>query len=144
MIAHEIGHVKRRHLVLYLFFFIGFMLISFGISIVSYYLIFQNAGMIKIILGMGLAPETIFQIVSSVLLILGAIVYFRYLFGYFMRNFERQADGYVFQLFPTAQPLIDTFGKIVTSSGQSADKPNWHHFSIRQRVDFLRRCEANR
>jgi tetratricopeptide (TPR) repeat protein len=61
-----------------------------------------------------------------------------------MRNFERQADCYVYSLFDNAQPLIATFHKISASSGQPADKPNWHHFSIRERVDYLLRCEADR
>jgi tetratricopeptide (TPR) repeat protein len=61
-----------------------------------------------------------------------------------MRNFERQADGYVFTLFDSAAPLISTFHKIALTSGQSADRPNWHHFSIRERVDFLLRCERDR
>jgi tetratricopeptide (TPR) repeat protein len=111
-------------------------------SIASYYFIFLNTTIMKLILQWGLELETAFKAFSAVLLILGVVIYFRFLFGYFMRNFERQADGYVFRLFPTAQPLINTFGKIVTTSGQSADKPNWHHFSIRQRVDFLKQCET--
>jgi tetratricopeptide (TPR) repeat protein len=60
-----------------------------------------------------------------------------------MRNFERQADTYVYALFDSANPLITTLEKIAATSGQSADKPNWHHFSIRQRIDYLRKCETN-
>ncbi|MBW1865913.1 MAG: M48 family metalloprotease, partial [Deltaproteobacteria bacterium] len=30
VIAHEIGHVKKRHLLFYLFFFVGYMIISFS------------------------------------------------------------------------------------------------------------------
>ncbi|MCK7507704.1 MAG: hypothetical protein MZV70_29100, partial [Desulfobacterales bacterium] len=41
----------------------------------------------------------------SASLIIGVfLVYFRYVFGYFMRNFERQADAYVFTLFDSAAP----------------------------------------
>jgi tetratricopeptide (TPR) repeat protein len=60
-----------------------------------------------------------------------------------MRNFERQADTYVYALFDSAKPLITTLEKIAATSGQSADKPNWHHFSIRQRIEYLRKCETN-
>jgi tetratricopeptide (TPR) repeat protein len=49
----------------------------------------------------------------------------------------------VYRLFTSAGPLITTFEKIVDVSGHSADTPNWHHFSIRQRVEFLQRCEAD-
>jgi len=63
--------------------------------------------------------------------------------GFFMRNFERHADTYVYALFDSAKPLISTLEKIAATSGQSADKPNWHHYSIRQRIDYLTKCETD-
>ena len=60
-----------------------------------------------------------------------------------MRNFERQADTYVYALFDSAKPLISTLEKIAATSGQSADKPNWHHFSISERINFLEKCETD-
>ncbi len=142
VIAHEIGHVKHKHLQLYLMFFIGVMLISYTVFPLGYYLIFSKPAL-KIIIALGFDINSIFNYFTSALLVIGVVLYFRYLFGYFMRNFERQADVYVFKLFPTARPLIDTFGKIVATSGQPADKPNWHHFSIQQRIDYLRLCESS-
>lgn len=140
VIAHEIGHVRYKHLILYLLFFIGFMLISYLVFPISSYLLFTKP-FLYLIFYYSLDIERIDTISSSVLLVICAIIYFRYLFGYFMRNFERQADIHVFELFPSAQPLIKTFTKIVAASGQSADKPNWHHFSIQQRIDYLALCE---
>lgn len=140
VIAHEIGHVRYKHLILYLLFFIGFMLISYSVFPISSYLLFTKP-FIYFIFYYSFDIERIYTIVSSILLVICAIIYFRYLFGYFMRNFERQADLHVFELFPSAQPLIKTFTKIVAASGQSADKPNWHHFSIQQRIDYLTLCE---
>jgi predicted Zn-dependent protease len=61
-----------------------------------------------------------------------------------MRNFERQADTYVYALFDSAGPLISTFEKIAATSGHPSDKPNWHHFSIRKRINYLKKCEADR
>lgn len=141
VIAHEIGHIKHRHLQLYLIFFIGVMLISYALVPVGHFLIFFFKPTLHFIFAMGLDIHTFAYLFTSVLMIIGIVLYFRYLFGYFMRNFERQADTYVFQLFPTAQPLIETFGKIVATSGQPADKPNWHHFSIMERINFLKKCE---
>jgi len=46
-------------------------------------------------------------------------------------------------LFDNARPLISTLTKIASTSGQSADRPNWHHFSITQRIEYLSKCEAN-
>jgi tetratricopeptide (TPR) repeat protein len=71
------------------------------------------------------------------------IVYFRFGFGFFMRNFERQADIYLYRFYPDATPLIRTFHKIAAISRQSMDRPNWHHFSIGQRIRFLELCQAN-
>ena len=61
-----------------------------------------------------------------------------------MRNFERQADIYAFSTIGTPQPLISTFEKISLSSGQSPEKPNWHHFSIQERISYLIKCAADK
>lgn len=143
VIAHEIGHVKRKHLLLYLLFLIGFMLISSAIYPLSYYLFFFSNPMLSTMLAIDLDPYQWVKIIYGSLLIVSVVLYFRFIFGYFMRNFERQADLYVFSLFPSVRPLISTFGKIVHTSGQPADKPNWHHFSIQQRVDYLNRSESD-
>ena len=143
VIAHEIGHVKRRHLQLYLLFFIGFMLIAYAAYPVSAFMLFSQGPILPLVKLFELNPFNLISGVYAGVLVIAIIVYFRYIFGFFMRNFERQADVYVFELFSTAQPLISTFDKIVLSSGQPADKPNWHHFSIQQRVDYLLRCERN-
>jgi Zn-dependent protease with chaperone function len=142
VIAHEIGHVKRRHLLLYLLFFIGFMLISYAVYPLSYFAVFFITPLLNTLLLFQVSPVKAIGVLSGLLLICGVIIYFRFIFGYFMRNFERQADLYVFRLFPSIRPLVATFDKIVATSGQPADKPNWHHFSIQERVDFLKQCEA--
>lgn len=144
VIAHEIGHVKRYHLLFYLLFFTGYPLI--------YYALYRP---IDILISIASRPEGIFGqwgvdsaffsiSLFNLLMIATFLAYFRYIFGYFMRNFERQADTYVFTLLNSAKPLISTFQKIAHNSTQPADKPNWHHFSIQQRMDFLSNCESDR
>jgi Zn-dependent protease with chaperone function len=142
VIAHEIGHVRRKHLLLYLLFLIGFMLIAYATYPLSYILLFSFKPLLISTLTHGVSPNQVLYFLSALLLLGGVIIYFRYIFGFFIRNFERQADLFVFRLFPNPQPLIATFDKIVANSGQPADKPNWHHFSIQERIDYLRRCEA--
>ena len=61
-----------------------------------------------------------------------------------MRNFERQADTYVYTFYNSAKPLISTLNKISFTSGQSPSKPNWHHFSINERIEYLNKCESDR
>jgi hypothetical protein len=72
------------------------------------------------------------------------LVYFRYVFGFFMRNFERQADLAVFKALGDSTPLISSLEKISWMSGNIRDKPSWHHFGIGQRVDFLERCSRDK
>jgi tetratricopeptide (TPR) repeat protein len=59
-----------------------------------------------------------------------------------MRNFERQADLYS-AAHLGAMPIIRALEKIAFLSGKSRDLPNWHHFSIRERVDCLLKARSN-
>ncbi|MFZ1985337.1 MAG: M48 family metalloprotease [Desulfatitalea sp.] len=142
VIAHEIGHVKRYHLLLYLLFLLGFMLISFAAYPLSVILLLMFKPALGLVLTLKMNPADVTYALYALLLVVGILIYFRYVFGFFIRNFERQADLFIFRIFPNAQPLISTFDKIVLHSGQPADKPNWHHFSIQERIDYLRLCEA--
>ena len=66
------------------------------------------------------------------------LIYFRFIFGYFMRNFERQADA--LRLYPFQRALFrwsQRCRKLRMTSGQPANKPNWHHYSIGERINFL-------
>jgi Zn-dependent protease with chaperone function len=144
VIGHEIGHVKRKHLLFYLLFFAGYLVLSYvTFDVTLYAMIFAEPAW-QLVHRSGADPGMVTSIVFSAMIICVFLVYFRYVFGFFMRNFERQADGYVFTLFDSAAALISTFRKITLTSGQPADRPNWHHFSIRERIDFLRKCEKDR
>ncbi len=144
VIAHEIGHIKKKHLLFYLIFFVGYMLVSFATFDMLIYFIFFAEPIYSFLNSIGLEQATVTSSIFSLIIILIFLIYFRYIFGYFMRNFERQADTYVYALFDSAQPLISTLEKIAVTSGQPRDKPNWHHFSIKKRVDYLKKCEADR
>jgi Zn-dependent protease with chaperone function len=144
VIAHEIGHVKRKHLQFYLLFFVGFMLLSYVIADAVGWLLIITEPFYWLLNKTGFNPSRVISVVSILVFIFALIIYFRFIFGFYMRNFERQADIYVYSLFDSAQPLISTLEKIVTTSGQSADRPNWHHFSIKERIDYLNKCESNK
>ncbi len=143
VIAHEIGHIKKKHLLFYLFFFAAYLILTFSVLDLMLY------GLIYLEAAYGLMPEnggggaTLISISAGLLMIVTFLIYFRFIFGWFMRNFERQADAYALQIMRFARPLISTFEKIAETSGQSPDRPNWHHYSIRERIDFLRNAETN-
>ena len=144
VIAHEIGHVKKRHLLFYLFFFIGYMIISYSFFDLIVYIMIYIDPLIKTFNHMGFNPVTVTSTLFTLVIITTFLIYFRYIFGFFMRNFERQADAYVYTIFGTAASLISTLQKISITGKQSPDKPNWHHFSITERIEFLKKCEKDR
>ena len=143
VIAHEIGHIKKKHLLFYLAFFVGYMLLTFAALDLIVFTIISAKPVYMLIDQSGFDQTTVVSGIYSVVMIGLFLIYFRFIFGYFMRNFERQADTYVYALFDSARPLISTLEKIAATSGQSADRPNWHHFSIRQRIDYLIKCESD-
>ena len=144
VIAHEIGHIKRKHLHFYLVFFIGYIFLSYTTFDLLIYFIIYTDPVYRLISSSGINYDTIISATFSLIIIIIFFIYFRYIFGYFMRNFERQADTYVYALFPSAKPLISTFKKIVATTWQSPDKPNWHHFSIKERIEYLNLCEEDK
>ena len=144
VIAHEIGHVKRNHILFYLVFFVGYILFSYAIFDLIVYAIIYTEPLYRFAIQSGASRAVVTSTLITLVTIVVFLIYFRYIFGYFMRNFERQADCYVYSLFNTAGPLISTFEKITLTSGQSPDKPNWHHFSIAERVRYLIESEHDR
>lgn len=143
VIAHEIGHIKKKHLLFYLLFFAGYLIFAFStLDFIAYGVIYAEATFG--FLGQNTnAYATVTSISFSILMILIFLVYFRYLFGFFMRNFERQADIYAYTIIEDVTPLVTTFEKIAIASGQPPDRPNWHHFSIQERIDYLKMCAAD-
>jgi Zn-dependent protease with chaperone function len=144
VMAHEIGHIKKRHLLFYLVFFLGFIVVSYAaLDLIVYAILYTN-----LLFPIGRDIQFEQAGFSSILLTVTMagilLIYFRYVFGYFMRNCERQADLYAFNLLGTSVGLISSLEKIAVYSGKSHDRPSWHHFSIRQRVDYLNRCEGDR
>ena len=142
VMLHEIGHVQKYHMVFYLFFFAGFIACNFVFFEPAMQLLYIIEPVYKLFEFVGIQKETAHPILISTLLIGFFILYFRFVFGLFMRNFERQADLHVYRFSNDASSLISTFYKIASLSRQSIDKPNWHHYSIGQRVKFLEKCQT--
>lgn len=142
VMMHEIGHVQKHHMVFYLFFFAGFMACNFVFFEPVMLLLYIFEPIYKLFEFVGMGKNTVYPMLVSAVLIASFILYFRFVFGFFMRNFERQADLHVYRFTPDASPLISTFYKIASFSGQSIEKPNWHHFGIGQRIRFLEKCQS--
>ncbi|MGD9319741.1 MAG: M48 family metalloprotease [Desulfobacteraceae bacterium] len=137
VVGHEMGHAKYRHLLLYIFFFLGFMVLVLGLFNLEdpgLYILFLEYLLIRF--SKTLSAHTFLVIYGlSVLAII--LVYFRFVVGFFMRNFERQADLFSAATMGGPRPTISSLEKIALLSGKSRDLPSWHHFSIKERVDYL-------
>lgn len=137
VLAHEMGHARYRHLLLYILFFLGMLPVAIG-----------AADIVPVLaLGIPWIPDLFYRAVaegywvqnllSALSLALFLLGYFRFLIGFFMRHFERQADLYSARVMGTPLPTIHSLEKIALWSGKIRDLPSWHHFSIRERVDTL-------
>ncbi len=137
VLAHEMGHAKYRHLPFYVLFLVGFMVISFGLQDFLQYALYMHPFFMKMISGSDPQSINLFYLALSIPMLVILVVYFRYVMGFFMRNFERQADLYSAKIMGTPGPTISSLEKIAYFSGNTMDLPSWHHFSIRQRIDCL-------
>ncbi|UCF82236.1 MAG: M48 family metalloprotease [Desulfobacteraceae bacterium] len=139
VLAHEMGHAKYRHLLFYILFFVGFIVLSFGLFDLFFYLFYTQPFFVKMISSGDSQASSLFYLVLSFPMLVTLLIYFRYVMGFFMRNFERQADLYSAVTMGTSEPVINSLEKIAVLSGKIRDLPSWHHFSIRERVGYLRR-----
>ncbi len=140
VMAHEIGHVKKYHLLLYVFLLSGFSILAGMLAEPLVYLLLSQNFFNKLILASGIGADSVLTVVGAVPLLLFLLVYFRFLFGYFIRNFERQADLFSLATIGNARALISAFEKIAVLSGNIRDERNWHHFGIGERIECLERA----
>ncbi|MCF8119850.1 MAG: M48 family metalloprotease [Deltaproteobacteria bacterium] len=143
VLAHEMGHAKYKHLVFYILFFAGFMALSLGLSDLYLYLVYSQPFLIHLLSEGDPHSVTLFHLLMTIPMLVTLLVYFRYIMGFFMRNFERQADLYSAVIMGTPALTVSSLEKIALISGSIRDVPSWHHFSIRQRVDCLWRTLRN-
>jgi len=144
VLAHEIGHVKKKHLLLYLALFLGFSVLAGAVSRVLPAVIVGSDLFYTLISRFNVAPETLLTALVAISLLIILLVYFRFIFGYFLRNFERQADLYAFRIQGGSTALKSSFEKIALLSGNIRDQKSWHHFGIGERIDFIEQCESDR
>ncbi|MDW7772381.1 MAG: M48 family metalloprotease [Desulfobulbaceae bacterium] len=144
ILAHEIGHVKKKHILFYILLFLGFSLLFTAAAKPMPFLVLASDWFYTLSSGYNVSPEIMLAFLITLPLLLFMLLYFRFIFGYFIRNFERQADLHVFSVLRDSSPLISSFEKIASLSGRIRDRKNWHHFGIGERIDFLHRCEQDR
>lgn len=142
ILAHEIGHSYRKHLWIYPLIIFGMFLTTalysylIGDSI-SHYFVVQNQ----------LHPSWTWEMLDALTIFLSyaviVLLYFRIVFGYFSRLFERQADLHVFHLGLNPDWMIEALNDIAVQSGNIHLLPSWHHYSIQERIDLIKRAKED-
>ena len=148
VVAHEAGHVHYRHMLLYLFFFLGYFVLAYILSgpltLVLSWLLYVAAGYEW---GADLItspdPGGTLDLLMALPLVIMMLFYLRFIMGYFMRHFERQADLFALALTGTAEHLASALETVATLSGNIRQVPSWHHFSVAQRVEHLMKAQRN-
>ncbi|MEM7577697.1 MAG: M48 family metallopeptidase [Planctomycetota bacterium] len=130
VMAHELGHVKHRHLV-WLVLFAG-LLLGAAFSVAD-----------AVIIRTTDAPW------MQVLCVASALLLWAWLFGWCSRQIERQADTFAAKHMSNAGGTTETFtpdgvSHVATALGRVAElnhvrptRPSWRHGSIANRQDYL-------
>lgn len=143
ILAHEIGHSYRKHLLILPCIIFGMVILAGLFSLIGSDAIDRIFGLEEILYPNTLAWNILYPFCLFVPYAVLIAVYFRYVFGYFSRLFERQADLHVYELGLSPIHLIQALDYLGTATGNTHSQPNWHHFSIQERIDFLNACERN-
>ena len=142
VLAHEMGHSKHKHLLLYPFIIFGAMVL------IGYYSYLIGPAINHYISLHRLQNDsTLWRLLQPLATFLPYVIilslYFRFVFGYFSRLFERQADLHVFRVGLSPERMHQALNEVAILAGNIHDHPSWHHFSIRQRMNFLEQAARN-
>ena len=139
VLAHEIGHSRHKHLLIYPIIIMGLVVLT---GIVTNFISEPLAARFDEFNRQNPSSlwESIYLFTNFVIYALLVAIYFRLVFGYFSRLFERQADLYVFEVGTPPEAMYDALDRIGTITGNSHRIPSWHHYSIQQRMDCLKKA----
>lgn len=143
VMSHELGHVRYRHLLFFLLFFLTFFFFNYLYFDLGIAWLITTAPINALINSEIRGQEIFFSLLEMLPLLLLYLLFFRYVFGFFLRNFERQADLATLDTPGLGPFLVSAFEKLGYILGQAGKKPNWHHFNIPQRVGFLKTALVN-
>lgn len=122
ILIHEVGHCAYKHLFFYPLLFVGIPLLGEGLI-------------------QWIRPSSPFLLFGSYALFI--FFYIRYFLGFISRQFERQADLYIFKTDHPAHFLSQAFSRLSTLNSLPLNKKNWHHGSLSERIACLQRAEQN-
>jgi len=143
VICHEVAHIRYRHMLWYFIFMLGYSLILYNLSEPFIAWIFSHKSMARTAVWLDSEYPKISNLLIVLPFMLFIIGYFRFFMGYFMRNFEREADSAVFEIHGEPWHMINALEKIGIIAGNIRNQPSWHHYSIAERSQFLQEAASS-
>ncbi|AIH03686.1 M48 family metallopeptidase [Thermodesulfobacterium commune] len=137
VLAHELAHIKNKHAFWLLLVLLGLPL--YLTSIFCLFSFFDQLLGLKVVMYLKSLPSYYTETLSALVLVFSSYLYLRYIFGYFLRQLEREADFYALTVLGNPKGIITSLLKIGEISGQIYKK-NWHHYGIFERVCFLQQA----
>ena len=118
--AHEVGHVKSRHMLYYAWFTVCYALVHVAA---------EDA--VAAVLGEG-------EAVQVTALLSMAAAYWYVVFGFVSRRMEQQADLYAAKTIGSVPTFTSALERIALINGMDPNRRSWRHFSMARRIAFLR------
>jgi len=141
VLAHEIGHWKKKHIIKQLIFMIG-------ISLALLYFVYLATGSRVLYNAFGIQHTPIYVGLFLVSLYLSAVRFFLSpIASAVIRRYEREADRMAFELTGTTKPMIDALKRLAKDNLANLHPHPlyaWFYYShppILERVEYLRMME---
>ena len=138
VLAHEVAHLRNHHglwLFLLLFSFPLYLLNLLFLFFLPFALMFDDVDAFSEFFE---TNKEILEIFLSFYLMIFAFLFFRYIFAYFLRSLEREADMFACYYLGSEVPLVKALYKVGEATGQLFEK-SWHHYGLYERISFLRK-----
>jgi STE24 endopeptidase len=144
VLAHEIGHWKKKHIIKQLVFMIG-------VSLVLLYLVYLVAGFPILYSAFRIQHTPVYAGLFLVSLYLGAIKFFLSPVGAtVMRKYEREADRMAFELTGISQPMINALKRLAKDNLSNLNPHPfyvWFYYShppLIERIEYLQAMDDRR
>lgn len=139
ILTHEMGHARHKHLMLYPLVLFLLIFLSMALTL----LIFEPFQHLFALYNLSF-PSQVWEGAFSLSILLPNLIlmllYLRFVFGFFSRKFERQADLYCFEIGGNPMHMVDALDKVANFAKIPHTAPSWHHYSIDERMRYLLAC----
>ena len=138
VLGHELGHARHGHMWMYFLFANASLLCSFLLRepFADYLEPLLTWGMAYVHLDASAKDVRGIAEISAALVLMA--IMWRLVFGWLSRACERQADLVGAELAGDPLVMCDALKSVARLSGHSETEPSWRHYSIAERVAFLR------